>query len=153
MAEVYKMKYSQAKQGRVFILRLEDGDILHEEIEKFADAKNIRAAALLAVGGADEGSTLVVGPEQGRVKPIVPLEHVLNDVHEVAGVGTLFPDDTGKPVLHMHGAFGRKGKVVTGCVRNGVRVWHVLEVILIELADTGASRRLDEATGFKLLQP
>lgn len=147
------MRYSQAKQGRIFIIRLEDGDILHEEIEKFAAVQNIRAAALLAVGGADAGSTLVVGPAEGRTKPIVPLEHMLDDVHEVAGVGTLFPDDTGKPVLHMHGAFGRKAETVTGCVRTGVRVWHVLEIILIELTDTGASRQLDEATGFKLLQP
>ena len=30
------MKYSEAKQGRTFIIRLEDGDILHEKIEEFA---------------------------------------------------------------------------------------------------------------------
>ena len=147
------MKYSEAKQGRVFVIRLEDGDILHEEIEKFAAEKGIRAAALLAVGGADTGSTLVVGPAEGRAKPIVPLEHVLDNVHEVAGVGTLFPDDTGRPVLHMHGAFGRERQTVTGCVRTGVKVWHVLEVVLLELTDTSAGRRPDGATGFKLLQP
>ena len=151
--EAWIVKYSQAKQGRIFVIRLEDGDVLHEEIEKFADAQGIRAAALLAVGGADRGSALVVGPAEGRVKPVVPLEHILEDVHEVAAVGTLFPDDTGKPVLHMHGAFGRKEATVTGCVRAGVRTWHVLEIILIELTDTGASRQPDEATGFKLLQP
>jgi predicted DNA-binding protein with PD1-like motif len=151
--EVYTLKYSLARQGRVFVIRLEDGDILHEEIEKLAVAQGVRAAALLAVGGADAGSTLVVGPEKGRVKPIVPLEQVLDDVHEVAGVGTLFPDETGRPVLHMHGAFGRKTSTITGCVRTGVRVWHVLEVIMIELTDTEASRRLDEITGFKLLKP
>ena len=44
------MKYTQAKQGRVFIIRLEDGDILHEEIEKLAVMQGIRAAALFAVG-------------------------------------------------------------------------------------------------------
>jgi len=147
------VKYSQAKQGRIFVIRLEDGDVLHEEIEKFAGAQGIRAAALLAVGGADRGSALVVGPAEGRVKPVVPLEHMLDDVHEVAGVGTLFPDDTGKPVLHMHGAFGRKTQTVTGCVRTGVKVWHVLEVILMELTDTDASRQPDEMTGFRLLQP
>lgn len=30
------MKYSEAKQGRIFVIRLEDGDVIHEEIEKFA---------------------------------------------------------------------------------------------------------------------
>jgi predicted DNA-binding protein with PD1-like motif len=147
------VKYSQAERGRIFVIRLEDGDILHEEIEKFAAEQGIRAGALLAVGGADRSSALVVGPAKGREKPIVPLEHILDDVHEVAGVGTLFPDDTGKPVLHMHGAFGRKETTVTGCVRLGVRVWHVLEVILLELTNTGATRQPDAVTGFKLLQP
>jgi predicted DNA-binding protein with PD1-like motif len=151
--EVRIVKYSQAKQGRVFVIRLEDGDILHQEIEQFAAAQGIRSAALLAVGGADTGSALVVGPAEGRVKPIVPLEHILDGVHEVAGVGTLFPDDTGKPVLHMHGAFGRKEETITGCVRVGVRVWYVLEVILLELTESQATRQPDEATGFKLLQP
>ncbi len=30
------MKYSQARLGRIFVIRLEDGDIIHEELEKFA---------------------------------------------------------------------------------------------------------------------
>ena len=59
------MKYSQAKQGRVFVIRLEDGDILHEEIEKFAAEQGIRAAALLAVGGADQGVLWLWGPQRG----------------------------------------------------------------------------------------
>ena len=60
------MKFSEAKPGRFFILRLEDGDILHECIESFARERNIRAAALIAMGGADAGSKLVVGPAEGR---------------------------------------------------------------------------------------
>ncbi len=60
------MKYSQAKIGRIYVIRLEDGDIIHEEIEKFAREKSIKAAALIIIGGADEGSKLIVGPEHGR---------------------------------------------------------------------------------------
>ena len=30
------MKYSEAKPGRIFVIRLEDGDIVHEAIESFA---------------------------------------------------------------------------------------------------------------------
>ena len=47
------MKYSQAKQRRIFVIRLEDGDIVHEEIEKFARNQSIKAAALIIIGGAD----------------------------------------------------------------------------------------------------
>lgn len=147
------MRYSQAKQGRTFIIRLEDGDIVHEEIEKFAREKSIKAAALIILGGADKGSKLIVGPEHGRREPIIPMEHILDNVHEIAGTGTIFPDEKGKPVLHMHMACGRKTSSVTGCVRKGVKVWHVMEVILFELVDTTAVRAFEPTTGFELLKP
>ena len=60
-------------------MRLEDGDIVHEEIERFAKEQSITAAVLVAVGGADNGSKLVVGPDQGRTSPILPLEHILGE--------------------------------------------------------------------------
>ncbi|MDQ5987156.1 MAG: hypothetical protein CSYNP_02893 [Syntrophus sp. SKADARSKE-3] len=147
------MKYSQAKPGRIFVIRLEDGEIVHEVIETFAREQAINAATLVILGGADRGSCLVVGPEEGRATPIIPLEVTLDNVHEVAGVGTLFPDDEGHPILHIHMACGRKGDTVTGCGRTGVKVLHVMEVIVFELADSTGVRRLDMATGFKLLQP
>ena len=148
------MKYSQARQGRVFVIRLEDGDIVHEEIERLAREEGVTAGFLTILGGADSGSALVVGPEKSRgASPVTPMGHVLDDAHEVVGAGTIFPDDTGRPVLHMHMACGRRDATVTGCIRDGVRVWHVMEAVLVELLDTEASRVLDEATGFKLLRP
>jgi predicted DNA-binding protein with PD1-like motif len=147
------MQYSQAKLGRVFVVRLEDGDIVHEEIEKLAREQSIKAGALIMVGGADVGSTLVVGPEKGRVYPIVPMEHILDNVHEATGTGTLFPDDEGNPVLHLHMACGRNASTITGCIRTGVRVWQVMEAIFFELVDSPALRVLDSETGFKLLKP
>lgn len=147
------MKYSQARQGRTFVIRLEDGDIVHEAIERFAREQSITAAALLVIGGADTGSRIIVGPEKGREMPILPMEHVLDDVHEVAGTGTIFPDDEGNPVLHMHMACGRKTDTVTGCIRSGVKVWHVMEVILFELIDTTGTRIFEPESGFKLLNP
>lgn len=146
------MEFSQAHLGRTYVIRLHDGDILHEEIERFAKQHSILAAALIAVGGADESSRLVVGPTEGRSQPIVPIEHVLNGVHEIAGTGTIFPDEKGEPVLHMHVAAGREQRTVTGCVRRGVRVWHVLEIVLFELVSVRAARVLDAQTGFELLR-
>jgi predicted DNA-binding protein with PD1-like motif len=147
------MKYSQAKQGRIFIIRLEDGDIVHEEIEKLAKQESIQAASLIIIGGADKDSSLIVGPEEGRSKTITPIEHILDNVHEVVGTGTIFPNERGEPVLHMHIASGRQSNTVTGCVRKGVRTWHILEVILIELIGATAKRVLDSVTGFELLNP
>jgi predicted DNA-binding protein with PD1-like motif len=147
------MKYCTAKTGRVFILRLEDGDILHESVEAFARQQGIRSAALIALGGADEGSRLVVGPEQARSSPVNPMEHVLSGTCEAEGVGTIFPDAEGRPVLHLHIACGRKDASITGCVRLGVKVWHVMEIVLWELTENSAHRILEKETGFELLQP
>jgi len=147
------MRYSEAKPGRIFVIRLEDGETVHEVVEGFAQRHSIKAATLTIFGGADAGSDLTVGPEEGRATPISPMYYRLRHVHEVAGVGTLFPDEEGNPILHMHMACGRNTETVTGCIRQGVKVWHVMEVILMELLDTPAVRRLEEASGFKLLQP
>jgi predicted DNA-binding protein with PD1-like motif len=53
----------------------------------------------------------------------------------------------------MHTACGRDDDTVTGCIRTGVKVWHVMEAVLFELVDSTGVRRLDKITGFKLLQP
>ena len=147
------MKYSQARQGRIFILRLEDGEIVHEVIEKFAAEQKITAATLLILGGADNGSRLVVGPEEDRGLPLQAMEQVLENAHEAAGTGTLFPDENGTPILHMHMACGRKNETTTGCIRAGVKVWHVMEVVIFELLDTTANRVVEQPLGIKLMQP
>ena len=147
------MLYSEAKQGRTFIIRLEDGEIVHETLEKFAADHSIRAAAIIILGGADKGSKLIVGPQQSRAVPVMPMQHELYEAHEITGTGTIFPDDEGDPVLHLHMACGREENTATGCIREGVKVWYVMEVIMFEITDTTATRRPDPEIGFKLLVP
>ncbi len=147
------MKYSEASHGRVFVIRLEDGDVLHESLEAFAAEHGVRSAGVIAVGGADEGSVLVVGPERGDARPVIPMERALAGVHEIAGTGTVFPNARGEPVLHMHLACGREGETTTGCARRGVKVWTVMEILLFEITGTTATRVTDPAMGFELLEP
>lgn len=147
------MKYSEATQGRMFVIRLEDGDIVHEVLEQFAKEKGILRGWLNMVGGADKGSQLVVGPEESRAFPIKTMTLDLYDTHEIVGIGTIFPDEAGNPVVHLHMACGREENTVTGCGHNGVKVWHVMEIILIELLGIEARRMPDKATGFNLLIP
>jgi predicted DNA-binding protein with PD1-like motif len=134
-------------------MRLDDGDVVHEAIEELARREGVRRAAVLVLGGAEDGSRVVVGPRDGRAPVIEPLERVLHGVHEMAGVGTLFPDVDGRPRLHLHAAFGRDDRVTAGCIRLGVATWVVGEVVVIELLSNEAVRRRDDATGFELLEP
>ncbi|OPZ41991.1 MAG: hypothetical protein BWY94_02259 [Actinobacteria bacterium ADurb.BinA094] len=145
------MKYGAARLGRVLVVRLEDGDVVHESIEAAARAEGIARAAVILLGGAAGGSRVVVGPEDAAARPVAPLQRVLHDVHETAGVGTIFPDEAGRPVLHLHAAFGRDDQVTAGCIRRGVTTWVVGEAVVIELTGTAATRRVDPASGFELL--
>jgi predicted DNA-binding protein with PD1-like motif len=77
--------------------------------------------------------------------------NVLCGAHEAAAVGTIFPDETGEPVLHMHAAFGRGDEAKAGCIRAGIVTWHILEIILIELTNVSLARLPDDVTGFRLL--
>ena len=131
---------------------LENGDVVHQEIEQFARNQSIKAASLIIIGGADKGSKLIVGPEARTAKPVSPMSVVLQNVHEIVGAGTLFPDEKGSPVLHMHMACGRNSSTLTGCIRSGVKVWHTMEVILFELLESEGRRVFDSETGFTLLK-
>ncbi|MBI0583810.1 MAG: DNA-binding protein [Methanomassiliicoccus sp.] len=147
------MKYSEAAPGRVFVIRLEQGEVVHEALERFASEHGVHSASVIMVGAADSGSTIVCGPRDGDARPVVPLRHSLPDVHEMTGTGTIFPDEDGRPTLHVHAAFGREGTASAGCVRSGVVVWQILEVIMMELLGTDAKRVRDPSTGFELLEP
>jgi predicted DNA-binding protein with PD1-like motif/Arc/MetJ family transcription regulator len=146
------MKYSEGTMGRVFVLRLEDGDILNDTIEAFAREQRVGRALAFYLGGAADGSKVVVGPNAARQDTIVPLVHVLAGSQEVLALGTLFPNEAGDPVLHMHAAAGREGGATVGCTRAGVQTWLVGEVVLLEILGTAAHRQKDPATGFELLQ-
>ena len=146
------MQYTEGQMGRVFALRLEHGDLMPQTLEDFCAEHGVKSGMAIMVGGADDGSKLVVGPEDGNVLPAVPMVTTLVGAHEVAGVGLIFASEHGKPVLHMHAASGRGEKTITGCIRAGVVTWHVLEVMLIEITGLDAIRLPDALTGFNLLQ-
>ena len=146
------MQYSEGRLGRVFILRLEEGERLNDSIEKFAREKQVSHGLAFFLGGSADGSQVVVGPEANRDK-IIPMLHALKGEQEVLALGTLIPNEAGEPVLHMHGAAGREGKATVGCTRAGVNVWLIGEVVLLEILGTeAAQRKKDPATGFQLLR-
>jgi len=146
------LNYTEAKLGRIFILRLNHGECLHEVMEKFASQKQVSSALCFFLGGAEDKSKVVVGPKDGAVLPPEPMITLLRGVHEACGVGTIFTDEIGKPKLHMHASFGRNDTVVTGCVRMGVDVWQIGEVVILELAGSLARRAKDKDTGFEFLE-
>ncbi len=145
------MKATTGSIGRIFIIRLEDGDVVPDCLEGFAAENAVRCAQVILLGGIDGGS-VVVGPRRSAEMPPDPMLLPVDGAHEVAAVGLLVPGPDDKPMLHIHGALGRAGQTVTGCLRPGVNTWLVGEAVMIEVLGTAAARRPDDATGFSLLE-
>jgi predicted DNA-binding protein with PD1-like motif len=104
------------------------------------------------LGGAKDKSRIVVGPKEGDTIPPEPMITLLDGVHEAQGIGTIIKDEQGKPKLHMHASFGREKNTITGCVRMGVDVWRIGEVVILELIDVAVNRIKDKETGFEFLE-
>ena len=146
------MHFTEGKLGRIFILRMQDGDNLPDFLEIFAAEKEITSAICFFLGGAKESGKVVVGPENSNEAPLNPLIRVLNGIHEVCGIGTIFEDEKKKPKLHMHASFGRDNNSITGCIRMGITIWEIGEVILLEISNASAIRVMDQKKGFEFLE-
>ena len=134
------------------MIRLEDGDVVPECIERFAADNGVSVGHVILIGGIGDGE-VVVGPRRSDERPPEPMLLPLDGAHEAAGVGVLAPGEDGKPVLHIHAALGRSGKTTTGCLRPGVKTWLVAEAIIYEILDANVARIKDDASGFSLLEP
>jgi uncharacterized protein len=145
------MKSSEGKIGRVFVLRLEDGDMVPACIENFAEEKGIKVGQVVLIGGIGDGQ-VVVGPRKTGEMPPDPVLLPIEGAHEVVGVGIIAPNKEGKPKMHIHAAMGRAGRTLTGCLRYGAKTWLVGEAIIYEITGTKARRLPDKASGFDLMK-
>ena len=145
------MKTSEGHIGRVFVIRIEDGDVVPTCLERFAAEKSIKVGHVILIGGIGSGE-VVVGPRDSEEMPPEPMLLPVDGAHEVVGVGIIAPDEDGKPVLHIHAALGRSGQTMTGCLRPGVTTWLVGEAIIYEIVGANVSRLPDKECGFNLLE-
>jgi predicted DNA-binding protein with PD1-like motif len=146
------MRYSEGSLGRVFVLRLDDGEPLNKTVEEFAREHGVVRGMAFYVGGGAGGTKMVVGPDASRTDVVIPLYHALEAPAETFAFGTLFPDEAGEPVLHMHAACGREGEATVGCTRAGLEAWLIGEIVLVEITGIAGERRVDPWSGFGLLE-
>ena len=93
---------------------------------------------------------MVCGPKE----PVLPPEPVwegFTDGREVLGVGSVFRKEDGEPAIHLHGAVGKSGATLTGCIRKDDKVFLVVEAMLLEITGINASKAADPKTGISML--
>jgi uncharacterized protein len=145
------MKATEGKIGRIFMVRLEDGDMVPACLEKFAEEKGIKTGQVVLIGGIGDGQ-VVVGPRKSAEMPPDPVLLPIEGAQEVVGIGIFAPNKEGKVKLHIHAAMGRAGRTLTGCLRYGAKTWLVGEAIIYEITGTSAKRLPDKASGFDLME-
>jgi predicted DNA-binding protein with PD1-like motif len=142
------MKYSEGHLGRVFILRMDDGEDLIESIQKVVKEKSVESGIVLFLGALKNGQA-VTGPEVPVIPPIPHFE-AFDSAWEVFGMATVYPSSTGHKI-HIHSSMGRGRDALVGCIREKAPIYLIIEAVLMEFKGFSARRELDEKTGLYLL--
>jgi uncharacterized protein len=142
------MQYQQGSMGRVIVAKVEHGDDLLRELQQLLQVERIESGIMFMIGALQTGS-MVVGPETNSVPPQPVWKH-FKEGREILGMATVFSAG-GEPVIHLHASLGRGEETWTGCIRKNAQVYLVVEVVLLELLETGAGRSPDALTGLNLL--
>jgi len=141
------MQYSEGQVGRVFSVRIDDGEDFLREIERFVAAMNIQSGMIHFLG-AVRSAKIVTGPKEPVIPPSPRGEEIFGG-WELLGFATIYPGEDG-PSIHLHTAAGKGIRSITGCLREKAEVYLVVEAIVTEFVGLTAKRLPDEKTGVNL---
>jgi len=137
------MQYTEGQIGRVFVVRIDDGEDMLISLRQFISDKSIQAGSILFLGALMNGR-MVTGPEDPVIPP-VPHFVLFEGGWEVFGVGTIYPSEGG-PHIHYHASVGRSGHALTGCLREKAITYLIVEAVIMEFNGLSARREFDERT-------
>ncbi|NMB77869.1 MAG: DNA-binding protein, partial [Methanomicrobiales archaeon] len=135
------MQYTEGQLGRVFVVRIDNGEDMLSSLRTFIAEKEIRAGSVMFLGALMNGR-MVTGPEEPVIPP-VPHFVMFEGGWEVFGVGTIYPGEGG-PHIHFHGSVGRSGHALTGCLREQATTYLIVEAVIHEFVGLSARREFDE---------
>jgi predicted DNA-binding protein with PD1-like motif len=135
------MQYTEGQLGRVFVVRIDDGEDMLISLHQFISDKSIQAGSILFLGALMNGR-MVTGPEDPVIPP-VPHFVMFEGGWEVFGVGTIYPGESG-PHIHYHASVGRSGHALTGCLREKAITYLIIEAVILEFTGLSARREYDK---------
>lgn len=141
------MQYTEGQLGRVFVVRIDDGEDMLISLRQFINDKSVCAGTILFLGALMNGR-MVTGPEEPVIPP-VPHFVMFEGGWEVFGIGTIYPGEGG-PHIHYHASVGRSGHALTGCLREKAISYLIVEAVILEFTGLSARRELDQKTQLHL---
>lgn len=137
------MQYTEGQLGRVFVVRIDDGEDMLISLHQFIKDKSIQAGSIVFLGALMNGR-MVTGPEEPVIPP-VPHFVMFEGGWEVFGIGTIYPGEGG-PHIHYHASVGRSGHALTGCIREKAITYLIIEAVILEFTGLSARREFDKKT-------
>lgn len=137
------MQYTEGQLGRVFVVRIDNGEDMLISLRQFIEDKSIQAGSILFLGALMNGR-MVTGPEEPVIPP-VPHFVMFEGGWEVFGVGTIYTGEGG-PHIHYHASVGRSGHALTGCLREKATTYLIIEAVILEFSGLTARREFDKKT-------
>jgi uncharacterized protein len=141
------MQYTEGQLGRVFVVRIDDGEDMLISLRQFINDKSVCAGTILFLGALMNGR-MVTGPEEPVIPP-VPHFVMFEGGWEVFGIATIYPAEGG-PHIHYHASVGRSGHALTGCLREKAISYLIVEAVILEFTGLAARRELDQKTQLHL---
>jgi predicted DNA-binding protein with PD1-like motif len=135
------MQYTEGQLGRVFVVRIDDGEDMLVSLHQFILDKGIQAGSILFLGALMNGR-MVTGPEEPVIPP-TPHFVMFEGGWEVFGIGTIFMGEGG-PHIHYHASVGRSGHSLTGCLREKATTYLIVEAVILEFTGLSARREFDK---------
>jgi hypothetical protein len=137
----------------LYILRLDSGEELRKEVEKFCKGQNISAAWVSALGSCRELELAYYNLEKKHYETKSFSEYF--EIATVVGNIALKPLDNArgkdaKPFIHIHGTFSNPAMAVIGGHINRCVISATCEVSIWK-SEGGMGRKYDEFTGLHLL--
>lgn len=141
------MQYTEGQIGRIFVVRIDDGEDMLTSLRQFVQDRGIQAGSVVFLGALMEGK-MVTGPEEPVIPP-VPHYVFFEGGWEVFGVGTIYPGEGG-PHIHLHSSVGRAGHALTGCLRETAVTYLIVEAVIYEITGLSARKEFDQKTQISL---
>lgn len=139
------MKYRN--DGHNWLVRLEKGEKLMACLMEVIEKEKIATAWLSGLGGA-------ASAELGFYD-LAKQEYYWRQFDELMEItalqGNIAVDEAGKPVIHLHGTFGRSDMSVIGGHVKDLEVAGTCEVFIHRWQAEGLVRRRDDEVGLSLL--
>ena len=127
--------FNSEKFGRMFFIRLSQGDFVLEKLRELIEKEKITDAVVISGIGTLDYCTLHMVMTTGY-PPVEHFENWRDKPLELASIDGVIAD--GKP--HLHAVVSDHQKAYSGHLEDGCRVLYLCEIVLLEIKDISLTR-------------